>query len=123
MNTFVTKPQWVPELDPDFQPAVLWNRAYLASVGDGVPLMLALEGEQGRVSRYETMVRSVTDDETLRYVERLVKFLLWSRGGWRLVVAGPEEIAVLKRLHSRVNGDLRLVANAILNLDEVLNKN
>jgi hypothetical protein len=33
------------------------------------------------------MVRSVTDDETLRYVERLVKFLLWSRGGWRLVVA------------------------------------
>ena len=93
MNTFVLKPRWVPELDPDFQPAVLWNRAYLDAVGDGVPLILALEGEQGRVSLYETVVRPVIDAGTLRYVERLVKFLLWSRGGWRLMVAGPEEIA------------------------------
>ena len=93
MNTFATKPRSVPELDPDFQPAVLWNRAYLASVKDGVPLLLALEGELGRVSRYGTVVRPGGDAETLRYVERLVKFLLWSRGGWRLVVAGPAEIA------------------------------
>ena len=85
MNTFATKPRSVPELDPDFQPAVLWNRAYLASVKDGVPLLLALEGELGRVSRYGTVVRPGGDAETLRYVERLVKFLLWSRGGWRLV--------------------------------------
>ena len=34
-----------------------------------------------------------------------------------------EEIAVLKKLHARVNGNLTLVANAILNLDEVINKN
>ena len=37
--------------------------------------------------------------------------------------AQPEEIAILKTLHGRVDGDLRLVANAILNFDEVLNKN
>ena len=88
-----TKPRRVPELDPDFSPAVLWNRAYRASVQDGVPLVLALEGEQGRISRYETVVRAVVDEETLRYAERLVKFLLWSRGGWRLIVGGPREIA------------------------------
>ncbi len=35
----------------------------------------------------------------------------------------PDEIVVLKKLHGRVEGNLRLVANAILNLDEVLNKN
>ena len=93
MNTFATKPRWVPELDPDFQPAVLWNRAYRASVQDGVPLVLALEGGQGRFSRYETVVRAVVDGESLRYAERLVKFLLWARGGWRLVVGGPREIA------------------------------
>ena len=35
----------------------------------------------------------------------------------------PEQIAVLKKLSARVGGNLALVANAILNLDEVLNKN
>jgi hypothetical protein len=35
----------------------------------------------------------------------------------------PDEIAVLKKLYSRVDGNMTLVANAILNLDEVLNKN
>jgi len=34
-----------------------------------------------------------------------------------------EQIAVLKKLHARVGGNLTLVANAILNLDEVINKN
>ncbi|MEA3213531.1 MAG: hypothetical protein QOE70_6588 [Chthoniobacter sp.] len=33
------------------------------------------------------------------------------------------EIATLKKLHATVGGDLKLVANAILNLDEVLTKN
>jgi predicted NBD/HSP70 family sugar kinase len=28
----------------------------------------------------------------LRYVERIVKFLLWARGGWRLCVGGPKPI-------------------------------
>ncbi|MDB6071910.1 MAG: hypothetical protein JWL81_3081 [Verrucomicrobiales bacterium] len=93
MNTILPKARWAPELDSGFQPAVLWNRAYRASVQDGVPLVLALEGEQGRMSRFETVVRPVVDSETLRYAERLVKFLLWSRGGWRLVVGGPREIA------------------------------
>ena len=40
-----------------------------------------------------------------------------------LAPAREEQIAVLKRLHTRVNGNLTLVANAILNLDEVINKN
>jgi len=35
----------------------------------------------------------------------------------------PDEIAVLEKLYQRSNGNLALVANAILNLDEVLNKN
>ena len=33
------------------------------------------------------------------------------------------EIAALKKLHGQTNGDMKLVANAILNLDEVLTKN
>ena len=34
-----------------------------------------------------------------------------------------DQITVLKKLHTRVDGNLTLVANAILNLDEVINKN
>src|SRR5262249_45173299 len=34
-----------------------------------------------------------------------------------------EQVAVLKKLHERTAGNMTLVANAILNLDEVLNKN
>jgi hypothetical protein len=37
--------------------------------------------------------------------------------------ARPAEIETLKKLHQRVGGNLTLVANAIMNLDEVLNKN
>ena len=40
-----------------------------------------------------------------------------------LAPAREEQIAVLKKLHTRVDGNLTLVANAILNLDEVINKN
>ncbi len=93
MSKIELKPRWVPELDPEFQPIVLWNRAYRAGVGVGVPLWLALEGESGRVSRWETAVRPGLEPETWRYVERLVKFLLWARGGWRLVVGGSSELA------------------------------
>jgi hypothetical protein len=35
----------------------------------------------------------------------------------------PDQVAVLKKLYARVDGNLALVANAILNLDEVINKN
>ena len=73
-------------LDPKFQPAVLFNREYDRQVrasGHGVPLVLGLERENGRLSRHETLIDPSADATTLRYVERLVKFLLWARGGWK----------------------------------------
>jgi len=84
-------------LDPGFQPPALLNRRYLATATE--PLVIALEGERGRVTRYATKVRPSADDETLRYVERTVKFLLWARGGWRLYLGGPA--AVCKRIRVR----------------------
>jgi uncharacterized protein YceH (UPF0502 family) len=46
--------------------------------------------------------------------------------GLQLALQRPprrDEVAVLEKLHERVGGDLKLVANAILNLDEVISKN
>jgi hypothetical protein len=71
--------------DSGFAPAVLFNRADRDKVrasGKGVPLVLGLERENGLVSRYETVVHPDADAITLRYVERIVKFLIESRGGW-----------------------------------------
>lgn len=82
-------------LDPGFLPAVLFNRHYLKTAnasGKAVPLVLGLERECGLVSRFETVVNPAADAETLLYVERIVKFLLWARGGWKLHVGGPKAI-------------------------------
>ncbi len=89
------KPAITAPLDPGFIPAVLFNRNYVAAAreaGNSVPLVLGLEREGGLVSRFETIVKPTADDDTLRYVERIVKFLLWARGGWKLHFGGPQEI-------------------------------
>jgi len=85
----------IAPLDPGFLPAVLFNRHYLQTVrasGKAVPLVLGLERECGLVSRFETLINPSADAETLRYVERIVKFLLWARGGWKLQVGGPKAV-------------------------------
>ena len=89
------KPRFVPPLDEDFRPAVLANRAFLEEVkqsGAGVPLIFGLERSDGSISRFETKVfpdghpRAAAN---LYYAERLLKFLLWQRGGWRVHLAAP----------------------------------
>lgn len=96
--------KFVPPLDPGFQPAVLVNRDYVAAAkksGNSVPLVIGLERERGLVSRFETVVRPEADDETLRYVERNVKFLLWAFGGWKITVGGPMAIGeFIKKTYS-----------------------
>ena len=50
-------------------------------------MVMALEGEGGRVTRYESVMAAVPGVEDMRYAERLLKMLLWARGGWRVLVA------------------------------------
>ncbi|MCB1064890.1 MAG: ROK family protein [Verrucomicrobiae bacterium] len=88
-----------PPLEPGFTPAVLWNRAFRERVGesgDPRPFGVALEQPDGTVSVYETAVLPETDpaaaELNLRYVEHLVKFLLWQRGGHRLILGGSDSL-------------------------------
>ena len=86
-------------LDPGFQPAVLFHRQYVTAArasGRAVPLVLGLEREGGLVSRYETIVLPEPDADTLRFVERIVKFLLWARGGWKRWLATVARIPMVK---------------------------
>ena len=92
------KPRFVPPLDEGFRPAVLANHAFIKEVeasGAGVPLVLGLERADGSVSRYESRVfpeGHARANANLMYVERIVKFLLWQRGGWKVHIGGPKSI-------------------------------
>jgi predicted NBD/HSP70 family sugar kinase len=98
-----SQPSILPPLDPGYVPASLWSRAFrerLKSSGQARPLSLALERPDGTISRFDTSVLAHTGDFVgfnRRYVERFVKFILWSRGGYRLLVAGDPGIATMLR--------------------------
>jgi len=94
-------PKFCPVLDPDFLPASLWNRCFRARVeedGKANPLGIALERADGSISVFRTAVLphegpNVAPNE--RYVERLLKFLLWQKGGYRVWIGGDPRIARL----------------------------
>jgi predicted NBD/HSP70 family sugar kinase len=90
------EPRFVPPLDPNFRPAVLANRAFQKEVAtSGAPLILGLERIGGTLSRFETTVYPENHpraEANLMYAERLLKFLLWQRGGWKIYVGGPRSI-------------------------------
>src|SRR5438105_13156763 len=90
-------PKMVPPLDPGFVPTALIQRRFMELVRaeSGVPLRIAIEGRDGIVSTFDSEVfrsESTQAAANAPIVERLVKFLLWQRGGWRLTVGGPREI-------------------------------
>jgi predicted NBD/HSP70 family sugar kinase len=92
----LVKPSFVPPLEDEFRPAVLANRSFRQRVdGVGIPLLLGLERENGQVTRYESLVFPEGHghfDENYQYVERIVKFMLWAYGGFKLYVGGPRAI-------------------------------
>ena len=82
-----------PKLDPTFVPFGVWSEAYLK--GAEKPIAIAVEREKGKVSVHHTKIYGTADMAAAdyRYVERYVKFLLWSIGGFRVFVCGCDEIA------------------------------
>ncbi len=85
-----------PKLDPTFIPFGVWREAYLK--GAEKPIAIALERDKGRVSVHKTFIHGTPDmaEADYRYVERYVKFLLWSIGGFRVSICGCSELT--KRL-------------------------
>jgi predicted NBD/HSP70 family sugar kinase len=93
------RPRFRPVLDPEFIPASLWTRAYRALTAQNSHrenLAIALERSDGSVSVFRT---SILPHEGLyvalneRYTERLLKLLLWQKGGYRVTIAGAAAIA------------------------------
>src|SRR6266540_4718666 len=95
----LVQPRIRPILDPDFVPAVLWNRAFRSLVAadcNARLFVLTLRRPDGGTSVHESRVLSANHPAAslnLRYAERLLKFLLWQKGGAHVRVIGAPEIA------------------------------
>jgi predicted NBD/HSP70 family sugar kinase len=103
-------PRITPALDPNFRPASLANRAFRHDVeasGSAVPVRLAIEQADGSIFRFDTKIfadQHPSAAGNLRYLERYLKFLLWSRGGFRIHFDGPAT------LHSQLASHYRETA-------------
>ncbi|MCD8316292.1 MAG: ROK family protein, partial [Eggerthellaceae bacterium] len=81
----------VPILDQEFVPFGVWAEEYLKEAK--IPISIAVERENGLVSVRKTHIRGGEFKEAdLRFVERLIKFELWSIGGFKVYVCGCDDI-------------------------------
>jgi predicted NBD/HSP70 family sugar kinase len=94
----------VPELDPTYQPAALFHRAFdRALEAPGArPIDIALEQADGTVYRWRTGALPDGHPEAgsnFLNLERQVKFLLWSRGAFRVHVSAPPHLTARLARH------------------------
>jgi len=100
-------PKCVPALDAQFRPAALATRAYRDLVrrsGQSQIVRLALEQTDGSVYHFTTGIFSDAANQheaNHQHLERITKFLLWSRGGWRIHFDGPANLAARLAAHYR----------------------
>ena len=93
----------VPVLDENFIPFGVWMREF--QKGATEPVKIAIERENGLITVRETFIRDHRYAEAnMRYIERLVKFMLWSVGGYKIYICGCDLIAKQLRLGYRKGG-------------------
>ena len=85
-------------LDPGFMPMAVVYRDFEAAVkaAGGEKLIVGLERNDGLISVFALNVfkeGTGHDDENHAFVERIVKTLLWARGGYKIIIAGSKVIA------------------------------
>ena len=94
-----------PRLDPDFIPFGVWMNAY--EQGAAKPIAIAVERNDGFVSVRHAKIHGTADMAAAdyRFVERYMKFLLWSIGGFRVSICGCSDIARHLRGAYQVGGE------------------
>ncbi len=82
-----------PVLDPGFIPAGVWFERY--QTGAKKPVAIAIERLDGHVTVRHTCIygKESMQEADFRYLDRYVKFLLWSIGGFRIYICGCPEFA------------------------------
>ena len=84
------------KLDPKFEPlSVVVREMREATKENGQDVIVAVERNKGQISRYKTRIYpdgTGHDEENFRFIERIVKTLLWVAGGYRVFIAGSEVV-------------------------------
>ena len=82
----------VPVLDPDFIPLMRFNRAFLE--GAKKPLGIAVERADGQMASCHTFIHGTPEMKAADcyYIERIVKTILWMKGGFKVYVSGDEGV-------------------------------
>ena len=129
-SLFATAPGRLPPLDPDFRPLSTGVRAYRREL-EAQPRRdrfgIALEQGPGAMSRIDLEIfpeGAGRDADNLRYLGWTLNFLLWSRGGRRVWLAGPAGLCAALADPYRPGGahafDAGLMAQAFAGPFEVL---
>ncbi len=104
-HSVIITPRCVPSLDHEFRPASLAMRAFREQArraSNPQTVRMALEQTDGSVSHFVTEIFSEAANQfeaNYQHIERIVKFLLWSRGGWRIYFDGPAQLAAKLTAH------------------------
>ena len=82
----------VPKLDPGFLPLNRFNEEFLKTARKEVGI--AVEREDGQIAAVSTFVHG---DEAHReadayYIDRLIKCILWMKGGFRVYISGDKDV-------------------------------
>ena len=82
----------VPELDPKYYPIHRFNQAFLKDAKK--PVGIAVERADGQMAVCRTFIHGTEEmrDADCYYIERLVKTILWMKGGFRVYVSGDESV-------------------------------
>lgn len=81
-----------PVLDPEFIPLLKYNQAFLK--GATKPVSIAVERADGQMATCHTKIYGTPEmaQADHYYINRLVKTILWMKGGFKIYVAGDEDI-------------------------------
>ena len=79
-----------PKLDPEFIPLLKFNQAFLA--GAAKPVSIAVERADGQMAACHTKIHGTPEmaQADHYYINRLVKTILWMKGGFKIYVAGDK---------------------------------
>lgn len=103
----------VPVLDKDFVPIGKFNQAFLKAAKK--PVSIAVVRNDNQTAVCSTFIHGTADmlEADIYYMDRLVKTILWMKGGYKIYVSGDETIyEQIKQAYS-INGSLFFDANVM----------
>ncbi len=81
-----------PVLDPDFIPVYKFNTEFLKTATQNFDI--ALERSSGQIAVFKTFIHGTQNmfDADVFYIDRLVKMMLWMKGGFCVYLSGDEKV-------------------------------